>query len=297
MTNFLKWLSILSTREWATIIWILILSVYVLINKKTRYSALDVIKILFGKNLIKIWIITSLYVILITLLFSKTSIWDNCYIKDIIIWYITSGVIFCFNAASRESDEQYIWKVLKDNLKFTIVIEFFYSTFTFSFWIELLIIPVITFLAMIDAYANTREEYKVVHKFMQVVLAIISIWFFFETFKLGLKEYKELNILNAFVSFMIPIVYFILILPLEYLIELYSKYEILFIRISFKNNMDKKIARKRKFVIIRECGLSVRDVLLFQKKYCSKMYVKMSDDEFTSLINKFREEKNDTMTL
>lgn len=117
---------------------------------------------------------------------------------------------------------------------------------------------------------------------------------FFETFKIGLKEYKELSILNTFVSFMIPIVYLILILPLEYLIELYSKYEILFIRISFKNNMDKKIARKRKFVIIRECGLSVHDVLLFQKKYCSKMYVKMSDDEFTSLINKFREEK---MTL
>jgi hypothetical protein len=160
MTNFLKWLSILSTREWATIIWILILSVYILINKKTRYSALDVIKILFGKNLIKIWIITSLYVILITLLFSKTSIWDNCYIKDIIIWYITSGVIFCFNAASRESDEQYIWKVLKDNLKFTIVIEFFYSTFTFKLWVELLIIPIITFLAMVDAVAERKEEYK-----------------------------------------------------------------------------------------------------------------------------------------
>ena len=247
MTNFLKWLSILSTREWATIIWILILSVYVLINKKTRYSALDVIKILFGKNLIKIWIITSLYVILITLLFSKTSIWDNCYIKDIIIWYITSGVIFCFNAASRESDEQYIWKVLKDNLKFTIVIEFFYSTFTFKLWVELLIIPIITFLAMVDAVAERKEEYKIVHKFMQTIFVIISIWFFYETFKLGLREYKELNVLNTFISFMIPIVYLILIIPLEYLIELYSKYEVLFIRIFLKIIRIKKQLEKGKY--------------------------------------------------
>lgn len=291
MTNFLKWLSILSTREWATIIWILILLVYVLINKKTRYSALDVIKILFGKNLIKIWIITSLYVILITLLFSKTSIWDNCYIKDIIIWYITSGVIFCFNAASRESDEQYIWKVLKDNLKFTIVIEFFYSTFTFKLWVELLIIPIITFLAMVDAVAERKEEYKIVHKFMQTIFVIISIWFFYETFKLGLREYKELNVLNTFISFMIPIVYLILIIPLEYLIELYSKYEVLFIRIFFKNNKDKKATRKRKILIIKNCGLSVHNVMLFQKKYCSRIYVKMSDDEFIALINEFKEEK------
>ena len=291
MTNFLKWLSILSTREWATIIWILILSVYVLINKKTRYSALDVIKILFGKNLIKIWIITSLYVILITLLFSKTSIWDNCYIKDIIIWYITSGVIFCFNAASRESDEQYIWKVLKDNLKFTIVIEFFYSTFTFKLWVELLIIPIITFLAMVDAVAERKEEYKIVYKFMQTIFVIISIWFFYETFKLGLREYKELNVLNTFISFMIPIVYLILIIPLEYLIELYSKYEVLFIRIFFKNNKYKKATRKRKILIIKNCGLSVHNVMLFQKKYCSRIYVKMSDDEFIALINEFKEEK------
>ena len=37
--------------------------------------------------------------------------------------------------------------------------------------------------------------------------------------------------------------------------------------------------------------------MLFQKKYCSRIYVKMSDDEFIALINEFKEEKNDKMTL
>ena len=31
--------------------------------------------------------------------------------------------------------------------------------------------------------------------------------------------------------------------------------------------------------------------MLFQKKYCSRIYVKMSDDEFIALINEFKEEK------
>lgn len=229
MNKLIECFSILSTREWATIIWLLILLAYILKNKKIKNAFLDVIKILFGKKLINIWLITSLYVFLITFLFSKTSIWDNYYIKDIIIWFISSGIIFCLNSASKEADEQYIWKVLKDNLKFTIVIEYIYSTFTFSIWVELLIIPIITILAMVDAYAESKEEYKIVHKFMQGVFAIISIWFFYETFKIGLREYKELNILNTFVSFMIPLVYLILIIPLEYMIELYSKYEIFFL--------------------------------------------------------------------
>lgn len=84
----------------------------------------------------------------------------------------------------------------------------------------------------------------------------------------------------------------ICVIPLEYLIELYSKYEVLFIRIFFKNSDDKKVARKRKFLIIKECGLSVRNVLLFQKNYCSRMYVKMADDKFIEIINQFKEEKN-----
>ena len=198
---------------------------------------------------------------------------------------------FCFNAVSRETDEKFILNVLKDNLEFTIIIEFIYSTFTFGLLVELLIIPIITILTIADAITEHKKEYHTVHKFIQYIFVIIGIWLFYKTFKIGLHEYKELNILNTIVSFMIPIVYLILITPLEYTIELYSKYETLFFRISFKNSNDKKIIRKRKLLIIKECGLSVRNVLLFQKKYCSKMYTKMSDDNFALLINEFKNEK------
>ena len=291
MNDLLKYFSILSTREWATIIWILIILICILRNKKTRKSFLGVIKILFGKVLIKVWLITALYVFIISFVFSKTAIWDSIYIKDIVIWYLTAGIIFCFNAVSRESDERFILNVLKDNLKFTIIIEFIYSTFTFGLLVELLIIPIITILTIIDAITEHKKEYHTVHEFIQYIFVIIGIWLFYETFKIGLREYKELNILNTFVSFMILIIYLILIMPLEYAIELYSKYETLFFRISFKNSNDKKVIRKRKLLIIKECGLSIRNVLLFQKEYCSKMYTKMSDDNFALLINEFKNEK------
>ena len=73
--------------------------------------------------------------------------------------------------------------------------------------------------------------------------------------KIALKMYSYINpiiyseiqklsliiALNTFISFMIPIVYLILIIPLEYILELYSKYEVLFVRMSFKEAKDKKI--------------------------------------------------------
>lgn len=50
-----------------------------------------------------------------------------------------------YNAVSSEADEKCIQKVLKDNLKLTMIQEFLMSTFAFSIWIKLGIITIITF--------------------------------------------------------------------------------------------------------------------------------------------------------
>ena len=60
----------------------------------------------------------------------------------LLVWFVFSGLIYCMNAVSKEADEEYIRKVLKDNLKLTIVLEFIISTFTFNIWVELVIIPI-----------------------------------------------------------------------------------------------------------------------------------------------------------
>lgn len=68
-----------------------------------------------------------------------------------------------------------------------------------------------------------------------------GFWILYGTIKGGMIKYKELNVINTLVSFMIPIVYLILIIPLEYAFELYSKYESLFLRMTLKEVKDKKI--------------------------------------------------------
>ena len=143
-----------------------------------------------------------------------------------------------------------------------------------------------------NVIAEREEEYEKVHKLLDMVLAVAGFWILYETIKIGIHEYKELDALNTFISFMIPIVYLILIIPLEYILELYSKYEVLFVRMSFKEEKDKKIQRRHRWLVIKVCKLSVHKVLLFQKKYWYKMYSKMSVEGFEKLIEEFRNECN-----
>ncbi len=149
-------------------------------------------------------------------------------------------------------------KVLKDNLKLTAILEFIISTFTFNIWVELVIIPITTIIVIMNVIAERKEEYEKVHKLLDIVLAVAGFWILYETIKIGIHEYKELDALNTFISFMIPIVYLILIIPLEYILELYSKYELLFVRMSFKEEKDKKkFKRRHRWLVIKVCKLSV----------------------------------------
>lgn len=285
-------MEILTTREWATVIWAFILFVYAMVHRQIREAFWNVVKIFFGKKLRILWGIIFLYVLGITLIFYQLPFWDNAFIKDIIVWFVFSGLIYCMNAVSKEADEEYIRKVLKDNLKLTIVLEFIISTFTFNIWVELVIIPITTIIVIMNVIAEREEEYEKVHKLLDMVLAVAGFWILYETIKIGIREYKELDALNTFISFMIPIVYLILIIPLEYILELYSKYEVLFVRMSFKEAKDKKIQRRHRWLVIKVCKLSVHKVTLFQKKYWCKMYSRMSVAEFENLIKEFRSECN-----
>lgn len=282
-------MTILSTREWATIIWVVLFFAFVLWNRECRKEIRDVIKLFFDPKLRILWEIILLYVLIITVIFFYSPLWENIYIKDITIWFLCSGFIICMNSVSNEADEKYIKNVLKDNLKLTIFLEFIMSTFTFNIWIELAIIPIITIITVMNVMAERKEEYRTVHKLSDYVLAVAGFWILYETIKIGVNEYKELNALNTLVSFMIPIVYLILIIPLEYALELYSKYESLFVRMTFKEEKNKKVKRRHRISIIRACKLSVHRVLLFQREYYGKMYVTMKDEEFEQLMKDFRD--------
>lgn len=282
-------MDIFSTRELATAFWVgailIAVGMAIVTNKKIRQGFIGVLKCFFNRKLRKLWEIYFLYIGIITLMFSRSPIWKNIYLKDIILWTLFSGLTICMNAVAGEADEKYISKVLKDNIRFTVVTEFLLSTFTFSFWVELIIIPITTVIELFDTVAEHKSDAIAVHKLLQDVMAFAGLCVILQTVRVGILEYRELNVINTLVSFFIPIVYLLLVTPLEYAFELYSKYEMLFIQMHFKEPSDKMVQRKRHLKVIKVCGLSVKRIMLFQKQCIPRMYISMPDVEFDLLIS------------
>ena len=60
---------------------------------------------------------------MITMVFCYLHLGEYIYQRYIIIWFLFSGLIYCMNAVSVKL-MKYAKKILKDNLKFTMILEF-----------------------------------------------------------------------------------------------------------------------------------------------------------------------------
>ena len=155
-------INIFSSCEIASAIWLIIVLIFIFLKPKIRESAFKVIQAATAKQIVIPFIIIIFYSTLLVILvssLSSLSFWEWKYLKDVAFWVIFTGVPVCFGAITNNNDNQYFINILKNNLKYIVIVEFLLSTFTFNIITELILLPCLTFLFMLYAFAGTKEEY------------------------------------------------------------------------------------------------------------------------------------------
>ena len=97
------------------------------------------------------------------------------------------------------------------------------------------------------------------------------------------------NSIDLLIIFLIPIVLSLLFVPISYSFAVYSKYQELFIIMSFRGPEKKRIKRRHRWEIMKECKLTYKRVTYFRETYLKEMYVNMSQDEFNKIMEKFKQ--------
>lgn len=283
-------MGVFSTREFSIIIWLLIIISLLMMKKETRVILIDGIKLLFEPGIIIILFIYFLYIAVITIFLSNLSIWNRIYLKDIIIWSIFVGLMNYVRSITDENFGFNLRKLIKDNINATIIVEFIISIFTFNMILELIIVPIVTILSVLSVYTERNSNYETVHKIFDVIMGGFGLLLAFKTIEVGIHEYKNLNIKDTLVSFMIPIVYLLLSLPLHYMIRIYSKYETVFVSIPFSQVINSKVKKKRFYKIFKICKFSTKKLDYFKKYHVPNMHKSMSEEDFNKELKRFKSE-------
>lgn len=243
---------IFSTREMALIIWGSLFVITALIVLKFK-DVFDLLRKFFNRKIqIPLWGMFS-YIAVLTFVFFKVGLWNIDLLKDTLIWSLTSATILFFNI-NKAKDSSYFIPIIIENLKAVIPLQFITNFYTFSFAVEMFIIPLMTFIGVMQIAAenssrSNAEHLKVASCLKSIFSAIgvvIIIYVCYKTF----VDYKSLIIAKNLKSLFLPVVYTFLLLPFLYLLALYMNYEILFIRLPFLIDNKKELVTMKLNILL-----------------------------------------------
>ena len=176
-------MTLFNNREMAVAIWFLVLLSFALFQPTIRYSALKVIRAFFHPKIL-IWLgFIILYVSGTVAVLYAANFWDTSLLKDTIFWFCFTGVALAFRFYTSPSQENVFAKIIIDNIKIIIIIQFLINSYTFSLPAELMFIPVMAFLALIgliDVLPDADEKHSVISMIatlLQIIIGVVILSF------------------------------------------------------------------------------------------------------------------------
>lgn len=244
--------SIFNNREIASAIWLIIFAIFIVLKGKRRSTFRSLSGL--GRNFFRLVIIVPilsmiLYMVIWVFVLGIIGFWDVSALKDTVFWIFGVAVIIMFRADEIDKKEGFFKDVILDNLKLIAVLEFISNAYTFSLWIELLLVPSLTIIVMLKTVAEfkvkTESSYRLVDSLFGYILALTGIVLVVIAIYRAVYNFNEFATIYTLRDFLLPVVLSVLYLPFVYAWALFLAYDNLFRCINVHNN-DRNLARHLK---------------------------------------------------
>lgn len=212
-----------------------------------RNSLADVVKLLFGKYFLAIYLTLGSYLFGIFILLKEIGFWTSADIKDSIFWLLSVAFVLVFSL-NKAKDSKYFKEILFDTIKVIAILSFVINFYNFSLITELILLPVLVFIGMLQTVAGLDSKNAQVAKILTNLMAIFGFGLLIYSIYKMANGYSDFFKLGTLHSFILPIILTILFLPYLYFLSLYSIYESYFIRLDFMTVKKGKVKKVKKHI-------------------------------------------------
>lgn len=218
----------LSNREIAAIIWLGIPLAIVLMWKKFRSVALGVVRKFFVPKLSVIWLLMSLYVAACVWLLAWLDLWETSNLKSTLLWWLTVGFAGVFEAEQLKSKPHILRKLVRDAFTLSAVVLFIAELVSFPLWVELLMLPSLTFLTLLIAVAERQTDEPGVAltikllRGVQILAGLTILSFSYWQVASRVNEFWSLSTLR---EFGLPLLLWLMFIPFIFLLAVYMTYQ------------------------------------------------------------------------
>lgn len=286
------YLNLFTTRELATIIWVVVFIIWALFLKSTRKAIFGLLKAFLHKQIVVAFSTMFLYVAFIVYLFSQIQLWDYSLLKDTIFWFFATAFVLFMNLNKANESEHYFRKIVINNLKLVLVLIFLINFYTFPLFIELILIPVLFFIIAMNIYAGMKKEYESIKKLTNFILSIWGIFLMVFVLLSAFSGYQDLLTVDNLRAFLLPLFLTFAFLPFLYGSAVFMAYESIFVRLNVSvGKRDRKLLGITKRKIFNTFGINLRKLNRFSKESIGKLWGLRSESELREIIERFKDKQ------
>jgi len=282
-------MDIFTNRELAIIFWVGILLIVLLIKKQIRTSIFSVIKSLLDPKILAYFLSFLVYLSVFLYLFYDLGYWTLSNLKDSIIWFIFSGLPIGFIVATDKMKNGFWKSLIMKNLKLTVLVEYIVNLFTFSLLFELIIVPIVTFIALLNTFSKHYKEHKDVEKLTNSILVVIGLFVLFYTIDRAITEYNSVGNLDVLKNFLFPIIYSFISIPYMYIFTLYVEYEKIFLRLKLGRERSRRLNLLIKLRLLVFCNVQMKKLQVAANMNNYNLMSISSEDELSDMIRRYKE--------
>ena len=282
--------SVFSTRELAAGLWLGVGALWALSVASIRRSIAGIIKALCAPVLLKLAFVSVAFVCGVVWVLSMVGVWDLFLLKDTVYWVVFSGIVIAGRSLSDQGDEGLLKTYIADHLKIIVVLQGLIAAHTFSLPVELVLLPVVTLIVLLQAVAEVKDEFSQIRRPAEILLALAGLLIVGSVISRILQDPAGLVDGVLVRRAILPLVLSIGFLPAALLLALYSAYETLFVRLNIGSPKEAAFKRYAKWRLFRHLGWKPSNVWRFSRRWAGPLMRTRSKEELDALLTEDRED-------
>jgi hypothetical protein len=176
----LAFLDVLDSREKAGVIWLSLIVGYGTLENwnGVSSSARTTARAFLRWKLLLLFGTAALFCAGVVLAASWLGLWHTSATKETIYWFFTGGFVLIDRAVTRAKPSDpgfYAW-LLKQAVRFAILIEFLVNLYVFPFLVELAVVPIILALVMAQVVAASDGSLDAARKPVDWMLGLVGVF-------------------------------------------------------------------------------------------------------------------------
>lgn len=217
--------SIFSNRELATGLWLFMFMGFVISQPGIRGALASVLRAILQFKLLVLFSTLAVWLSVGVLVLWQIGWWALDHLKLTILWYLFSGTVLLANSIQNQRDARFFRDAVTGQFKAVAALEFIVVFYSFAFWKEMVFLPFMTIIAVMQAMSETKAEYAPAKKLLDGILLIVGVALIVHFVLTASSDHGTLFNLATLREVTIPILYSLWALPVCYLWWCYARWE------------------------------------------------------------------------